>query len=311
MTLTIHRASARDKLRIGLLKAVFKVLPTFSAGPEARSSFDGVMAKVPKKKGVIYERGTVGGVSGWWCLPEGVETDCAILYLHGGAYVIGSADSYRAFVSHVVFASKLPAFVADYGLAPERPFPAALADARAVHSGLVRDGRRVALFGDSAGGGLALALLLTLLDNQVASETERPFATVALSAWTDLSLTGDSLSSRARIDPLLSREVLEQCATQYLVDESASDPQASPLFGSFDGCPPTMLHVGTDEVLLDDTLRLADRIARAGGDLDVHIWSAMIHVFQTNTRLQASQSSLALCGDFLKRQSRRRMEAGD
>ena len=299
MTVRTHAAALGDRLRVAALRAVLRIASGFGSGPEARPAFDRYMFAVPAPVRVRYEPAVVGGVAGWWCLPHDAEQNAIILYLHGGAYVLGTAAAYRHFVGHVAAACGLPAFVADYALAPERLFPAALDDALSAYRALAVGGHPVVIIGDSAGGGLSLALGLAVL----AARSEKlpsPLGLAAFSPWTDLALTGESLTSRAHRDPLVTREVFADCAAQYLQGHDAHDSCASPLYGSFDASVPVLIHVGEDEVLLDDSLRVAERIGAAGSTAEVHVWRGMTHVFLTNTRLRAAAKALQLCGEFVR-----------
>ncbi len=299
MTATVHRISIGDWLRVAALKAVLRVVPGFSCGPEARPAYDRSLYSVPAPRGVAYEPAIVGGVAGWWCRPDGADADAVILYLHGGAYVLGTAAAYRHFAGHVALACGMAAFVPDYALAPERPFPGAFDDALAAYRGMAEVGGAVALVGDSAGGGLCLALAAAIVVHS-GEGVRPPFAIAALSPWTDLTLSGDSMTTRSRRDPLLTRDVLAGSSALYLGRCDARDPRSSPLFADFAGIPPVLIHVGTDEVLLDDSVRVAERIAEAGGRVETHVWNGMTHVFPTIIRLRAARRTLQLCGDFLR-----------
>jgi acetyl esterase/lipase len=271
-------------------------------GPEARAPFDEMMEHVPDASGVTYTKGEAGGVRGTWCRSQSARPDAAILYLHGGAYVLGSAFAYRHLAGQIAARAGAAAFVADYRLAPEHLFPAALDDARAAFAGLVRHGVRViAIAGDSAGGGLALSLLA--IEHAAAENGEgiTPSAAVVLSPWTDLALTGASLEDRAEDDPLITKQMLSLTASSYLGGRDPYDPFASPLYGELRGLAPVQIHVGTSEVLLDDARRYADRFQEAGGDAVAHTWEGMMHVFPSSVgSLEASDAALDLIGVFLK-----------
>lgn len=266
------------------------------SGPDARGAFDEIQEKTPDAPGVIYEQGVVGGVSGIWCHPQNPRPDVAILYLHGGAYGLGSAHTYRHLAGQVAARTSASAFVADYRLAPEHPFPAALDDAKAAYRGLVEQGtQKIAIIGDSAGGGLALVLLSVALDGVA------PSAAAVMSPWTDLALTGPSLQDHADDDFLLTREVLSMASASYLNGHDPNDPLVSPLYGSFTGLPPIQIHVGTSEVLLDDTRRYAKRAHAEGVDVTVHVWEGMTHVFPGNVgTLNAAEVALSIIATFLK-----------
>jgi acetyl esterase/lipase len=163
------------------------------------------MENTPAADGVTYEKAAVGGVPGWWCRPDNDSTAAAILYLHGGAYVAGSARAYQHFAGQVAARAKVAAFVPEYGLAPEHPFPAAVDEAQSSYQGLVEKGfGKIALAGDSAGGGLALVLLSLLAAKALDSSRLRPIGAAVMSPWTDLALSGASMETRAEADPLFS-----------------------------------------------------------------------------------------------------------
>jgi acetyl esterase/lipase len=252
-----------------------------------RDSYDALLAQVPPAESLVYSGGEVGGVPGVWCIPKGHRPSGALLYLHGGVFVFGSAHGYQHFVGQIAARAGARAFVADYRRAPEHPFPAALDDSRAAYRGLTHQVEHVALVGDSAGGGLALSLL-----------RDEPLARcgILLSPWTDLALTGGTMVSKAAADPVLSRAALDGGAEQYLGSGDRKDPRASPLYGRTRGTPSIQVHVGTAEVLLDDSLRLAkeDRV-------EVHTWDDMPHVFPSSIGLfEASSAALDLMAAFLR-----------
>jgi acetyl esterase/lipase len=254
----------------------------------------------------------VGGVPGWWCRPQDAPEKAAILYLHGGAYILGSAKAHRNFVGHIALRAGTAAFVPDYRLAPEHPFPAAVEDARAAYRGLVKQGVvDIALAGDSAGGGLALVLLSLMVAEARADSRRHPRGAAVMSPWTDLSLSGASLKTRADADPFLTEEALASAARLYLGQNDPRDLLASPLFGNMAGLPPILLHVGEDEVLLDDARRYADQVSANDGDIQLHIWAGMPHVFPSNIgTLASANGALGVLGAFLREQSHSRDEGG-
>jgi acetyl esterase/lipase len=225
-----------------------------------------------------------------------------ILYLHGGAYVLGSAHAYRHLAGQVAARANAVAFAADYRLAPEDPFPAAVGDAVAAYRGLVESGARtIALVGDSAGGGLALAVLSITWAEAVAGTGMGPRAAVALSPWTDLALTGPSMEERADDDPILTPAMLAATGASYLHGHDPRDPHASPLYGRFAGLPSIQLHVGTSEILLDDARRYVERARREGVDATAHVWEGMPHVFPASVgTLDAAERALETIAAFLK-----------
>jgi len=242
-------------------------------------------------------------VPGWWCRPNSAPADAAILHFHGGAYVVGSARAYQHFVGQVAARATLSAFVPEYGLAPEHPFPAAVNDARACFEGLFEQGfRKIALVGDSAGGGLTLSLLSLLVAQARDVSGLRPAAAAVMSPWADLALSGESMETRAETDPLMTRDSLAATARLYLGTHDPRDPLASPLYADLAGLPPVRIHVGEDEVLLDDSICYGERLEAAGGTVQVHTWEGMVHVFPSNLILRAAQQALDDVGAFLRQQ---------
>jgi monoterpene epsilon-lactone hydrolase len=200
-----------------------------------------------------------------------------ILYLHGGGYVTGSPALYRHITWRIAAAARSRLIAIQYRLAPEHPFPAAVDDAAAAWRALLAEGadpRRCAIIGDSAGGGLALALALKLRDDG----GPLPAALVALSPWTDLAMTGKSCRPD-NTDPMMNFDDLAPLAAQYLAGADPRNPYASPLYGNLRGLPPTLLQVGSDEILRDDAQRMAERMRQAGCDVTLEIWPRMPHVW--------------------------------
>jgi acetyl esterase/lipase len=300
----LHPLIAEDRAVMAALRPQIEPFKGTMTGPEAREAYDGIMEQTPDAPGVSYERGEVGGIPGIWCCPRAAAPGAVILYLHGGAYVLGSAHAYRHLAGQIAARANADAFVADYRLAPESPFPAALDDARAAYRGLVEAGARtIALVGDSAGGGLALAVLTITHAEALAGTGVDPRAAVALSPWTDLALTGPSVKERADDDPILTPAMLATTGASYLQGHDPRDPHASPLYGRLAGLPPIQLHVGTSEILLDDSRRYVERARREGVDATAHIWEGMPHVFPANIgTLDAAERALETIAAFLKEQ---------
>jgi monoterpene epsilon-lactone hydrolase len=203
----------------------------------------------------------------------------------------GSAKAYRNFVGHIAASVCTAAFIPDYRLAPEHPFPAGPKDAQAAYDGLVDRGiKRVAVVGDSAGGALALGLRPRV----------KPVGIVALSPVTDLSQSGPSWETRDAFDIYFTRAQAAALIANYLGDEDPANPVASPLFSNLAGLPPIRVHVGEDELLLDDSIRFVERAAAAGVDATVDVWQGMLHVFPASVdRLQAASAALDAIGAFL------------
>ncbi len=227
-------------------------------------------------------------------------TDRHILYLHGGGHTSGSPSLYRDFIWRIASATQALVLCPDFRLAPEHPFPAALDDAVNAYRWLLTDGadpQRMAVMGDSSGGGLALAALLRLRDEGA----PLPAAAVALAPWTDLALTGGSLQRNSKTDPMLRSEEASTLAGYYLAGADPRTPYASPLYGDPTGLPPTLIQVGSDEILLDDSVRLADRMRAAGCEVELEIWPRMPHVWQVWARVMPeARQAIERIGDFVR-----------
>lgn len=296
-----HEEHPADRTAMLAMRAMIAAQPAADLGPAGRPAFDALMEHTPAADGVTYEAVTVGGVPGWWCRPSIAAAGAAILYLHGGGYGVGSARAYRTFVGQIVSRANVAAFVADYALAPERPFPAAVQDAQAAYSGLAAiDIDRIAIVGDSAGGGLALVTAVQM-SQEPHGVGPSLAGVVAISPWADLALTGESLETRAKQDPLLNREMLNAASGRYLGAAAPRAPEASPLYADLAGLPPVLLHVGDDEILLDDARRVAQRLREVGVSSELHVWQGMAHVFPANVALlQAAGEALDNIGGFLR-----------
>lgn len=292
----LHPLAAEDAPVVAAMRQATAPHKCEPMGSEARPMFDAMMAAAPAAEGVRFEPGQVGGVPGWWCRPAKADPGRRLLYVHGGGYVLGSAAAFRNLASQIAARAKADTFLPDYRLAPEHPFPAAIEDVLAVYRGLMaQGGERIAIAGDSAGGGLILALLPILH-----AEGVLPAGAAVMSPWTDLSLTGASLESRADADPIFTRSVLQALADSYARSQDRTDPRMSPLHAALDGLPPIRIDVGDDEVLLDDSARFAARAAEAGVDVSLSIWAGMPHVFQSSLgHLRAADQSLDAIGAFL------------
>lgn len=264
--------------------------------PEAREWYDDMIAHTPAAEGAQYEASQVGGIDGWWVRPEVPATRSAILYLHGGAYEVGSAAAYRNFAGQIAARVGVSVFIPDYRLAPEHPFPAAVDDAKAAYAGLVAQGfTNIALVGDSAGGGLSLTLL-----SHFASDPRLKAASV-LSPWVDLALEGSSMTDKADADPFLTREALADAVQRYLGSHDPHDPIPSPLYDDLKSLPPVRIDVGENEILLDDSVRYFQKLTAAGGNGELHIWEGLPHVFQVLVgAVAAAETALDDAAKFLR-----------
>ena len=229
--------------------------------------------------GVDVRRTEFAGMSAEWLTPQAPARGKAMLYLHGGAYVFGNCATHRQLVSYVARACGVRALVIEYRLAPEHPFPAAIEDSLAAYRALRDDGFApgdIVLAGDSAGGGLVMALLLSLRD----AGEQMPAGAVMFSPWLDLTASGESMTTRARRDPWFKPPDMPIIASYYCKEDDYRNPLVSPVFADVHGLPPVYIQVGDDEILLSDSTRIADKIDAAGGDVTLEVWPNMFHVFQ-------------------------------
>jgi len=245
----------------------------------ARQRFELAGQFFPPPDGTRERDVVVGGVTAVEFLPSEYDDSRVLFYLHGGAYCIGSPRSHRGLISHLALRSGARAIAPDYRLGPEHAFPAAIDDALAAYRGVIASGvdpARLVVGGDSAGGGLALALLVALRD----AGDPLPACAVLLSPWTDLELSGASMTTRAALDPMLNAAAAPEAVSRYLQGANARDPLASPLYADPRGLPPMLIQVGDHEILLDDSVRFAERARAVGVDVTLDIWPEMIHVWQ-------------------------------
>jgi len=230
--------------------------------------------------GVSVEATAVSGLYAEWLRPKAAPDDKVLLYLHGGAYLIGSCRTHRQLVSHIARAAGINALVIDYRLAPEHRFPAAVEDAVGVYRSLLADGfepGNIFIAGDSAGGGLTVATLLSLRHSGV----PMPAAVVLLSPFLDVTASGESATTRADQDPWFDAADLAVVADNYCTDPvELKNPLVSPVFANVAGLPPTFIQVGDDEILLSDATRFAALMEEAGLEVQLEIWPEMWHVFQ-------------------------------
>jgi epsilon-lactone hydrolase len=295
-----HPLSAEDEAAMAAMRAIAESNKGKLQGVSARVPFDAIMERVSAPVGVVYEADSVGGISGWWCRPEGARPSQAVMHLHGGWFNWGSAQAFRHLAGHIAVSAGVMAFVPDYRLAPEHPFPAAAEDARACYLGLIERGfTKIAVTGDSAGGNLALGLLVYAATSSEPGSGEL-VGGVALSPVTDLALSGGSWSTRAVADPYFTQPQADELVRAYLDGHRPEDPLASPLYADLKGLPPLRVHVGNDEVLLDDSIRLVERAAAAGVDVRLDLWQGMVHGYLGGLgKLAASTETLHLIGEFL------------
>lgn len=237
---------------------------------------------------------TIGGIEVLELLPAGPVADWTILYCFGGGFITGAPFQDLAIAAHLCAMTGARVILPSYRLAPEHPWPAAVEDVRAVYREICQ--APFALVGESAGGNLALSMMLTARDAGAAL----PAATALMSPWCDLSNSGDSLHDNDGRDPTLRRQELEVCARYYAAHNNVSDPQISPIHGPFDaGFPPCLISTGTRDLLLSQSTRLAESLRQSGVSVDLMVWEDLWHVFEWDDRIPEARSSVSQIAQFL------------
>jgi len=257
----------------------------------------------PSRK-VVTEEVEIGRIRCEWISTQGVDDDRVLFHLHGGAYVFGSINAQRPLIANLGKAGGMRAFAIDLPMAPEHPFPLALEDTIEAFRWLLDeevDPLKVIISGDSSGAGLALAALVSFRD----AGLPLPAGAVCLSPWTDLALTGDSIRTRVEADIICDPEIMASNAKHYAGGRDLKDPLISPLYADLGGLPPTLIHVGTDEIMLDDSTRVAERAQQAGVDVTLKVWEGMWHVFQMYAdMLPEARKSIKEIGAFMRERVR-------
>ncbi|MFO1168714.1 MAG: alpha/beta hydrolase [Rhodoblastus sp.] len=286
------------------VEAVVAFLRTIYAGwtrettvLQMRSDWDAAFAK--RAQDWPVDRFAIGGMNAEWIAAPDADATRVILFLHGGGFRIGSIDSHRDLIQRLSQAARAKILAIDYRLSPDHLFPAPVEDALAAWRWLLDKGHaptRIALAGDSAGGGLALSLMLAARANDL----PLPCAAVLMSPWTDMTASGASYDTNARSDPLHQRAMILGMAKGYL--GKSADPRAtlaSPLFADLAGLPPLLIQCGAPEVLVDDAKALAERARQNGVEAELDLYADMIHVFQTYAELPEAARALERAGAFL------------
>ncbi|MDO8434698.1 MAG: alpha/beta hydrolase [Candidatus Binatus sp.] len=267
---------------------------------EPREGFEKMAGTFPVDADVKVEPVNAGGIKAEWIAAPGADAGRSILYLHGGGYVIGSINTHRSLAGRLSRAAKARVLVIDYRLAPEHPFPAAVDDSVAAYRWMLSTGlkpARTAVAGDSAGGGLAIATLVAIRDAKLPS----PAAGVGLSPWVDLEGIGESMQTKASIDPMVQRAGLLDMAKLYLGGKDARSPLAAPLYADLTGLPPLLIQVGTAETLMDDSTRIAERARKAGVKVTLQPWENMVHVWHLfAAMLDEGQQAIEKVGEFVR-----------
>lgn len=253
---------------------------------------------------VVCEAVSANGVEAEWIVPPDAPRDKAILYLHGGGFRLGSVASHRELIARIASANTCRVLAINYRLAPEHRFPAPIEDTLTAYHWMQDQGFKpddIAVVGDSAGGNLALAAMLSLRQRGLSL----PVAAALMSPWTDLTASGASYASRAEADPIHQRKMILALAKNYLGDDGdPHDPLASPLFADLAGLPPLMIQVGDRETVRDDSIQLGEKARAAGVDVELQSWEGMIHVFQMFPELAEAHRAIAALSGFLRKHLR-------
>jgi acetyl esterase/lipase len=285
---------------IGAIRTILGSSPRPPDLPGRRERLDKVFGAFPLADGAHAEPVDAGGVPAEWTATSSADPSRVVLYLHGGGYVSGSIASHRSMVSFLGAAAGARTLALDYRLAPENKFPAACEDALTGYRFLVDSGidpRRIVLAGDSAGGGLVMATLLSLRD----AGGRMPAGGFTISPWVDLLNVGDSMDGKAAVDPMIGKAYLDDLAANYLQGADPRTPRASPLYADLRGLPPLLIQVGTAECLLDDATRLAARAAAADVHVTLSTWPDMIHVWHLfHAQLAEARAAIAEAGAWMK-----------
>lgn len=299
-----HEAVLQHLIELGRRMAASAALPPQVA---ARVAIEDYFTAAPLP-GVRVLPVTVGAVGAEWLIDRDADSSRRLLFLHGGGYVCGGITAYRNFAMWVAQATRCAVLLLDYRLAPEHPFPAALEDAVGAFHWMCEHGpedrsaaRRTFVLGDSAGGGLALAMLLALRDRKArGADASGPDAAVTFSAWTDLTNSGASMVGNEDVRLGAVKAVPDCFAGLYLNGEDPRHPLASPLFADLNGLPPIFMQASAAEIFLDDTVRVAEKIQAAGGRVELDIWPDLVHVWQGYApQLPEALTALRRVGEFI------------
>ena len=287
---------------IAAIRALLGSKPRPVGWPDRRQRLDEIGSVWPVASDVSFSPVDINGIAGEWSTVPGSDNSRVLLFLHGGGYCSGSIVSHRRMVSEAGRAGGVRTLAIDYRLAPENPFPAAVDDAVTAWYFLRRQGiaaEHIAIGGDSAGGGLSLAVALKLRE----VKEELPACLWLVSPWTDLTMSGPTLITKDAVDPLMHKGYLYELAEAYLGPAAdRKNPFVSPLFANLTGMPPTLVQVGSAETLLNDATRLATAAGEADVPVTLEIWPHMIHAWHLwNAHLESGREALGDAGSFMRK----------
>jgi acetyl esterase/lipase len=294
------REKAMDPSEIAAIRTLLSAKPRPVGWPQRRQRLDELGAVWPSAPDVTLTAVDVDGIPGEYSSVPGSDDSRVLMFLHGGGYCSGSIESHRRLVTEAGRAAGARTLTLGYRLAPEHPFPAAYEDALKAWRFLRRHriaSEHIAVGGDSAGGGLSLALTLRLRD----AKEELPACLWLVSPWADLTMSGATLVTKDAVDPLIHKSYLDELANAYLgATMDRKDPRVSPLFANLSGMPPMLIQVGSAETLLDDAVRLAGAAGAANAFVTLEVWPDMIHAWPLwNARLESGRQAIASAGRFL------------
>jgi epsilon-lactone hydrolase len=285
---------------IDAIRELLRSKPRPAGFAERRERLDAIGSTSPPAGDIRLEPIDANGVAAEWSLAPGSDPSKVLLFFHGGGYCSGSIVSHRGMVTEAGRAARARTLAVGYRLAPEHPFPAAIEDARSAYRFLLDQGiapSRIVIGGDSAGGGLTLALMTSVRD----AREPLPACAWLVSPWVDLQMIGASLAEKAVADPLISKSYLEELASAYLAGADPANPLVSPLNADLAGLPPLLVQVGSAETLLDDAVRIGRRAGAADVQVKLEIWPHMIHAWHLwAAQLEAGRRAIASAGAFIR-----------
>jgi epsilon-lactone hydrolase len=289
-----------SETEIAALRALLQSRPRPAGVAERRERLDALGAAYPAAGDIRLEPVSAGGVPAEWSLAPGADANRVLLYLHGGGFSAGSIVSHRAMVTETGRAAQMRTLAIDYRRTPEHPFPAALDDALCAYRWLLAQGvqpGRIAVGGDSAGGGLTLALMVSLPDRGL----PLPACGWCVSPWVDMEAQGESYATKAAVDPMISRDYIRELAGWYLHGTAPDTPLAAPVHADLTGLPPLLVQVGSAETLLGDSIRIAARAAAADVRVTLEVWPHMIHAWPLfHQQLTDGRRAIAVAGAFMR-----------
>ncbi|HEX3404752.1 MAG TPA: alpha/beta hydrolase [Acetobacteraceae bacterium] len=285
---------------IAALRALLTLRPRPTSVAERRERLDALGDAYKTAEDILLNPVSAGGVPAEWSVAPGADASSVLLYLHGGGFSAGSIVSHRAMVTETGREAQARTLAIDYRRTPEHPFPAALDDALQAYRWLLAQGvqpGRIAIGGDSAGGGLTLALMVSLRERGL----PLPACGWCISPWVDMEARGESYATKAEVDPMISKEYVLELAGWYLGGTAPQTPLAAPLYADLKGLPPLLIQVGSAETLLDDSIRIAARAGTADVRVTLEVWPHMIHAWPLfYQQLADGRRAIAAAGSFIR-----------